>query len=118
MCVVIDAHCHLLQADAVERESFVKAWLGLNALPDWLARLILDFVITGGGDTVLHQIMEALAPLVGSSAHTLGCQIKMASRQFWPVFTKAPQDLSGLLLSTYPPSEVDLLVPLMTDYEE
>ena len=118
MSVTIDVHCHLLQADAVERESFIKAWLGINGWPDKVVGAILDFVTTGGGGDLPAWLLKAIKTLLGSDAYAFACQIKMTSTQFWPLFNSPATDIADRLLATYPASQVDLLVPLMTDYEE
>ena len=117
MGVSIDVHCHLLQADGVERESFVKAWLGLNALPNSVVRRIINFVLSGS----IHlspALRKAIKGVLGNAAYQFCCQVEMASAQFWPLFNSTPQKIVESLLAAFPPTETDLFVPLMTDYEE
>jgi len=117
MGVRIDVHSHLLQADAVEMESFVKAWFGLNELPNPLVRRIIRFVVSGGG-AALGDILALLEPILGSGTAAFGRQLKMTAVQFWPNFTAPAGEIVRRSLEAHPPSEADLLVPLMTDYEE
>ncbi|MBM4043239.1 MAG: hypothetical protein FJ290_32525 [Planctomycetes bacterium] len=117
MGVRIDIHCHLMQADVVEREEFVKAWLGLNELPNWLMRWAVNFVTSGGGD-ISPVLQFVLRQILGRDAYDLVCQLKMAGKQFWPTFTMPKEAMAPMLLSSYDKDAIGLFVPLMTDFEE
>lgn len=128
MSIRIDVHCHLLHADAVEIDSFVDAFVG-SQVPLWGAdrEFLLSLVkLEIRLRSFRRQIGMGLTSLERRAREALGRELsKIAGQvpelryleQYSQVFTDKPERIVDRLLETYAGDEVDLFVPLMTDYE-
>lgn len=161
MSVVIDIHCHVLHADAVEIASFVDAYAG-SGLPlhgplrraamllielavrlftrrdrtllERLERLARTAAILAELVTVARELDEdAASELSGLALRVIGLPAEEAAEdvgesmdripnlgyvwQFAKAFTNRPRGIVDELTDSYQNDQVDLFVPLMTDYE-
>lgn len=143
MALRIDVHCHVFSADSVEIASFLKAYddrlasAGAWQPPVDLLLEIVEFFVranTGLGGVIFRLFNRKLkAERLWELAESCGAA-ELAREHGWDpdglrahleqflafarTLTLCPKQVVEALAETYASADVDLFVPLMTDYEE
>jgi predicted TIM-barrel fold metal-dependent hydrolase len=121
MSIRIDVHCHVLHADSVEIDSFAEAYLGSSGIGGPFQPALLDLL------KALIRIAtarEAVGPEDALRLSTSAVAARGASKldfkavyRFVKEFTAKPEEIPRRLMEVYEADDIDLFVPLMTDYE-